>query len=109
MSPERRRRTVSEVRRRLGPDRVSERRVCRVLQQPRGTQRYVKRRPADDEQLLAAMRRIARRRPRFGSPRVHQELRRQSFCVRRLLKRAVQRKRVKRKPNLRRVLVNVVN
>ena len=43
MSPERRRRAVSEVRRRLGPKRVSERRICRVLQQPRGTQRYVKR------------------------------------------------------------------
>jgi putative transposase len=81
VSPERRRRTVSEVRRRLGPDRVSERRVCRVLQQPRGTQRYVKRRAADDEQLLSAMRRIARRRPRFGSPRVHQELRRLDWPV----------------------------
>ena len=75
MSPERRRRAVSEVRRRLGPKRVSERRVCRVLQQPRGTHRYVKRRPADDKQLLAEMRRIARRRPRFGSPRIYRELR----------------------------------
>lgn len=52
-----------------------------MLQQPRGTQRYVKRRPADDEQLLAEMRRIARRRPRFGSPRVHQELRRLQWPV----------------------------
>ncbi len=76
MSPERRRRAVSGVRRRLGPDRASERRVCRVLPQPRGTQRYVTRRPAADEELLAEMRRIARRRPRFGSPRVHRELRR---------------------------------
>jgi hypothetical protein len=81
VSPERRRRAVSEVRHRLGPDRVSERRVCRVLQQPRGTQRDVKRRPADDEQLLAEMRRIARRRPRFGSPRVHRELRRLDWPV----------------------------
>lgn len=81
MSPKRRRRAVSEVRRRLGPDRVSERRVCRILQQPRGTQRYVKRRAADEEQLLAEMRRIARRRPRFGSPRVHQELRRLDWMV----------------------------
>jgi putative transposase len=81
VSPERRRRAVSEVRRRLGPMRVSERRVCRVLQQPRGTQRYVKRRPADDEQLLAEMRRIARRRPRFGSPRVYRELRRRDWPV----------------------------
>ena len=34
VSPERRRRTVSEVRRRLGPEKVSERRVCRVLPAP---------------------------------------------------------------------------
>jgi putative transposase len=81
VSPERRRRAVGEVRRRLGPEQVSERRVCRVLEQPRGTQRYVKRRLADDEQLLAEMRRIARRRPRFGSPRVHQELRRLDWRV----------------------------
>ena len=81
MSPERRRRAVSEVRRRLGPKRVSERRICRVLQQPRGTQRYVKRRPADDKQLLAEMRRIARRRPRFGSPRIYRELRRREWPV----------------------------
>lgn len=81
MSPERRRRAVSEVRRRLGPDRVSERRVCRVLQQPRGTQRYVKHRPIDEQQLLAEMRRIARRRPRFGSPRVYRELRQLQWPV----------------------------
>jgi putative transposase len=81
VSPERRRRAVREVRRRLGPDRVSERRVCRVLQQPRGTQRYVKHRPIDEQQLLAEMRRIARRRPRFGSPRVYRELRRLDWPV----------------------------
>ena len=81
MSPKRRRRAVSEVRRRLGPDRVSERRVCRVLGQPRGTQRYVKRRPMDEQQLLAEMRRIARGRPRFGSPRVYRELRQLEWPV----------------------------
>ena len=52
-----------------------------MLQQPRGTQRYVKRRPIDEQQLLAEMRRIARRRPRFGSPRVHQELRQLAWRV----------------------------
>ena len=52
VSPERRRRTVAEVRRRLGPDEVSERRACRVLGQPRGTQRYQARRAADEPQLL---------------------------------------------------------
>jgi putative transposase len=34
----------------------------------------VRRRRADEAKLLAEMRRIARRRPRFGSPRVHDEL-----------------------------------
>jgi putative transposase len=71
VSPERRRRTAIEVRRRLGPDQVSERRVCRVLGQSRSTQRYARRRRGDEARLLEEMRRIARRRPRFGSPRIH--------------------------------------
>lgn len=71
MSPERRRCTAVEVRRRLGPERVSERRVCRVLGQGRSTQRYVKRGRSDEAKLLTEMRQIARRRPRFGSPRIH--------------------------------------
>ena len=60
-----------EARRQLGPDKVSERRACRVLGQPRTTQRYQRRRPADERPLLAEMRRIVDRDPRFGSPRVH--------------------------------------
>ncbi len=74
MSPERRRRTVEEVRRRLGPEKVSERRTCRVLGQPRNTQRYEARRPAQDQVLLKEMRRLARRRPRWGCPRIHEKL-----------------------------------
>ena len=81
MSPERRRRTVAEVRRSLGPDQVSERRACRVLGQPRGTQRYTQRRPADEQKLLVEMRRIARRRPRFGSPRIYDRLRNRGWIV----------------------------
>jgi putative transposase len=65
---------VSEVRRKLGPDKVSERRACRVLGQPRTTQRYHRRRPADERKLLTEMRRIAHRQPRYGSPRVHRTL-----------------------------------
>jgi putative transposase len=53
---------------------VSERRACRVLGQPRTTQRY-QRRTADDEPLLLAeMRRLVRQRPRFGSDRIHRLL-----------------------------------
>ena len=66
--PERRRLTVTEVRRRLGPETVSERRACRVLGQPRTTQRYQTQRPAGERKLLAEMRSISHRRPRYGSP-----------------------------------------
>ena len=52
-----------------------------MLGQPRSTQRYVKRRPADEGKLLGEMRRIARRRPRFGSPRIYRELRRLDWTV----------------------------
>jgi putative transposase len=69
------------VRRKLGPDKVSQRRACRVLGQSRTTQRYRSRRPADERKLLAEMRRIARRRQRFGSPRVYRELRADGWRV----------------------------
>ncbi len=69
------------MRRKLGPDRVSQRRACRVLGQSRTTQRYRPRRPADERKLLAEMRRIARRHQRFGSPRVYRELRADGWRV----------------------------
>jgi len=81
VSPERRRRTVEEVRRRLGPEQVSERRLCRVLGQSRSTQRYARRRRRDEARLLDEMRRIARRRPRFGSPRIHAALQQRGWRV----------------------------
>jgi putative transposase len=74
VSPERRRQTVDEVRRRLGPDRVSQRKACRVLSQPRGTQRYQPCRSADEALLLNRMRQLACQRPRFGCPRIHEHL-----------------------------------
>ena len=72
---------MAEVRRRLGPERISERRACRVLGQSRGTQRYVRHRGADEVKLLEEMRRIARRRPRFGSPRIHDALEKRGWKV----------------------------
>jgi putative transposase len=74
VSPERRRRTVAQVRRGLGPEKVSERRACRVLGQPRGTQRYQRHRAAGERRLLDEMRRLARQRPCFGSERIHELL-----------------------------------
>ena len=88
MSPERKRRTVESVRRRLGREKASERRVCRVLGQPRATQRYQSQRAEQDQELLAEMRSIAAERPCFGSPQVYEALRRQG--------RKVNHKRVER-------------
>lgn len=81
VSPERRRRTITEVRRRLGPNRISERRACRVLGQARSTQRYASPRPSDEVQLLQEMRRLARHRPRYGAERIHQELLARNWTV----------------------------
>ncbi len=81
VSPKRRQRTITEVRRRWGPEKVLERRACKVLGQPRGTQRYAKGRPADEAKLLEEMRRIARKRPRFGSPRIHDTLGKRGWSV----------------------------
>ena len=62
------------MRRRLVPQKVSERRACRVLDQPRSTQRYPLRRVDDERRLLREMRALARQRPRFGAKRIHRVL-----------------------------------
>ena len=74
MNPERRRRTVDSVRRRLGYEKVSERRTCKALGQPRSTQRYRATRPDMDKRLIGQMRRLVEAYPRYGSERVHQLL-----------------------------------
>ena len=43
------------IRDRLGPDRLSERRTCRVLGQPRSTQRRVREVPEQDAKLVVRM------------------------------------------------------
>ena len=62
---------TTEVRRRLGPRKVSE---CRVLDQPRSTQRYQLRRMDDEPHLLREMHALARQRPRFGAEQIHRVL-----------------------------------
>jgi putative transposase len=69
------------VRRRLGPEKASERRVCRVLGQSRSTQRYASQQPAFEKTLLAEMRRISRQKPRWGSPRIYEALRKRGWRV----------------------------
>lgn len=58
---------------------VSERRACRVLAQPRSTQRYESH-PRDDEGVLTGrMLELAKERPRFGYRRIGQLLRREQW------------------------------
>ena len=72
---------MESVRRRLGPEKASERRVCRVLGQPRATQRYASKQVEQDKELLDQMRSIAAERPCWGSPQVHEALRRRGHQV----------------------------
>ena len=69
------------MRSRLGPERVSERRACRVVGQPRNTQRYQSRRADDEPRLLNEMRLLARQRPRFGSGRIYRWLTQRGWTV----------------------------
>jgi putative transposase len=49
---------------------VSQRRACRVLEQPRSTQRYQMRRREDEPRLVARMLELVGQRPRFGYRRI---------------------------------------
>jgi len=71
-SPDRKRKAVQQSIQALD---VSERRACRVVEQPRSTQRYHKR-PADDEDFLRArIIELASRYGRYGYRRVTDLLR----------------------------------
>ena len=78
MSPPRRRAAVRELQGRFG---VSERRACRVLGQPRGTQRYRASPRSDEAALCRRLRELVRRRPRFGYRRLTAVLRREGWRV----------------------------
>ena len=62
---------------------VSQRRACRVLGQPRGTQRYQLRVPDDEPLLLAAMHALVRQHPRYGYRMVWAKLRLDGWRVNR--------------------------
>lgn len=49
---------------------MSERRACRVLNQPRSTQRYASSPRQDEVPLTKRMRELAGQRPRFGYRRI---------------------------------------
>lgn len=60
---------------------MSERRACRVLSQPRSTQRRQPKRRDDEVTLLKRMREMVRERPRFGYRRIAVLLRREGWRV----------------------------
>ncbi|MDH3207854.1 MAG: IS3 family transposase [Gemmatimonadota bacterium] len=78
LSPERRRRAVVHVRQRLG---ASERRACRVLSQPRSTQRRVKKVRADEVALRTDVVRLAGRFGRYGYRQITNLLRIEGWQV----------------------------
>lgn len=74
---------VNHVRNSLGKgkDQVSERRACKVLAQPRSTQRRVKHVPADEPRLVKRMVELATQFGRYGYRRITALLRREGWQV----------------------------
>ena len=65
----------------LGKDQVSERRACRILGQPRSTQRRQPHVPNDEPRLVRDMIRLATQYGRYGYRRVTELLRREGWKV----------------------------
>ena len=62
---------------------VSERRACKVLAQPRGTQRYVTQADEEERRLIARLQELVRERPRYGYRFMAAILRREGWRVNR--------------------------
>jgi transposase InsO family protein len=62
---------------------VSERRACRVIGQPRSSQRFVAQKPDQDRALITRMKKLADENPRYGYRRIWALLRREGWCVNR--------------------------
>ena len=60
---------------------LSYRRACALLGLPRSTLRYQARRPSKDATLVARLKALAERFPRFGYRRLHAMLRRQGKAI----------------------------
>lgn len=78
VSPARKREAVTHLERKL---QVSQRRVCKVINQPRSTQRYASIRPAKDAKLAAKLRRYVLAHPQRGYRMAAAQLRRQGMQV----------------------------
>lgn len=71
---------MRHVQRQLG---VTERRACRVLGQPRSSQRFVGRQPEKDRAVRERLLTLSRRHPRYGYRRIWALLRREGWRVNR--------------------------
>jgi len=60
---------------------LSERRACSVLEQPRMTQRYKPKQADKDKVLVAAMKRLAKKHPRYGYRFITAKLRQEGWQV----------------------------
>ncbi len=80
MSPTRRRSCVKHVQTQL---RVSERRACGMVDQPRSSQRYQSQPREENEALVKRMLGLVKRHPRYGYRRVWALLRSEGFIVNR--------------------------
>lgn len=78
VSPARRREAVTKTQKTLE---VSERRACKVIGQPRGTQRYRPKVGHGERLLVSRMLELVRRHPRYGYRRIWALLRREGFRV----------------------------
>ena len=81
LGPAKRRRAVVWVRERFGPERVSERRACRVVGQARSTQRRVRQIPKEEAQLVIRMVELASQYGRYGYRRITAMLRWEGWKV----------------------------
>jgi putative transposase len=80
VSPRGRRRAVEHLR----TNKYSERRACRLMGQPRSTQRYCAKEPTDKaKRLRRRILSLARKFPRYGHRRLTAELRREGWIVNR--------------------------
>lgn len=80
MSAEQRRQTVRHLQQNFG---VSQRRACRVLGQPRSTQRQQTKTPEEERQLVTRMLELVTQHPRYGYRRIWALLRREGWRVNR--------------------------
>ena len=78
VSPTRRKEAVNHLQTAF---KVSERRACKVVKQPRSTQRYERKQPTVDQTLVQAIRRIAEEEPRAGYRTVTKFLRREVMKI----------------------------